>query len=322
MDTHELLGRITKLPIIADGLAEDMLSGSFRSVFRGQGLEFDEARHYQWGDDARNIDWNASARLGTPFIKMFREERELTVMILLDISASMHSGLGSIWNNAAWDASAQSAAAGAAATDQKLTPFEQALIAASLIAFSAERGGQRVGALLFDREINRVYPPRKGRRGVLSFVSGALQCRMQREKQSQGDDYTSNVRLAIASAQRMLKRRRMVILLSDFINTGWEKELIDISRRHDLIAIRISDPELEDLKNLGLITMEDPETGLRMSVPTGSASFRMAWQRWHRDRAEIWQNQCTRAGISHLELPVNTDAVSVLRRFFGGRSGR
>jgi uncharacterized protein (DUF58 family) len=318
MDTHQLLDKITgRLPIIADGLAEDMLSGNFRSVFRGQGLEFDEARHYQWGDDARNIDWNASARLGTPFIKMFREERELTVLILLDISASMHSSLASIWNNSAEETAA----------DQNLTPFEQALIAASLIAFSAERGGQRVGAFLFDGEINRVYPPRKGRRGVLSFVSGALQCRSLREKQIQGNTsnlrtLTSNLRLAIASAQRMLKRRSMVVLLSDFINTGWEKELRDLSRRHDVIAVKVSDPELEDLQNLGLITMEDPETGLQMSVPTSSVSFRAAWQGWHRDRADLWQNQCARTGVSHLELPVNTDAVSVLRRFFGVRGGR
>jgi uncharacterized protein (DUF58 family) len=114
----------------------------------------------------------------------------------------------------------------------------------------------------------------------------------------------------------------MVILLSDFIDTGWEKELRDLSRRHDVIAVKVSDPELEDLENLGLITMEDPETGLQISVPTASVSFRTAWQGWHRDRAELWQNQCARAGVSHLELPVNADAVSVLRRFFGIRGGR
>jgi uncharacterized protein (DUF58 family) len=314
MDTHELLGRITRLPIIADGLAEDMLSGNFRSVFKGQGLEFDEARHYQWGDDARNIDWNASARLGTPFIKMFREERELTILILLDTSASMHCSLTSIWNNSTGENEA----------NQNLTPFEQALIAASLVAFSAERGGQRVGAFLFDREIERVFPPRKGRRNVLTFVSGALQSRAQRRppppQNAPRNALGSNVRSAITGAQRLLKRRSMIVLVSDFISAGWEQELSSLSRRHDVIAIRVSDPQLENLQDLGLIIMEDPETGVQMSVPTGAHSFHAAWQGWHRDRASLWQNQCARAGVSHFELPVDADAVSALTRFFGGRS--
>ena len=141
MDTHELLRKIPTFPIIADGLAEDLLSGNFRSVFKGQGMEFDEARHYQWGDDARSIDWNASARFGVPFVKLYREERELTIMILLDTSASMRR---TGWMGAGTDRPA---------------PYEQALLALALIAFSAERSGQRVGAFLFDREINRSSRP-------------------------------------------------------------------------------------------------------------------------------------------------------------------
>jgi uncharacterized protein (DUF58 family) len=157
MDTRELLGRITRLPIVAGTLAEEMLSGNFRSVFKGQGMEFEEARHYQWGDDAKAIDWNASARLGTPFIKVFQEERELTILLLLDASASMRSGVSSLWGRT-----------------EGLTPYEQALITAALIAFSSERSDQRVGAFLFDSKIDRVFPPRKGRRNTLAFVSGAI----------------------------------------------------------------------------------------------------------------------------------------------------
>jgi len=314
MDTHELLGRITRLPIVADGLSEDILAGNFRSVFKGQGMEFDEARHYQWGDDARSIDWNASARLGTPFVKMFREERELTILLLLDTSASMHGGLANLWGNVQPD------------TDEKQTfsPFEQALIAAALIAFSAERSGQRVGAFLFDREIERVFPPRKGRHNILAFVSGALQCHRPEARQnplSRGE-YTSNLRSAIAGAGRMLKRRSMVALISDFYSTGWEQELGSLCGRHDVIAIRVSDPLSENLPDLGLITMRDPETGLQVAAPTGSTSFQDAWSQWHRDRADLWQNLCRRAGAAHLELPVNADAVAALTRFFGGRSGR
>jgi len=307
MDTHELLSRIVRLPIIADGLAEDMLSGSFRSVFKGQGLEFDEARHYQWGDDARNIDWNASARLGTPFIKMYREERELTVLLLLDTSASMRGGTAAFWNKGG------------------PSPYEQALIAASLIAFSAERSGQRVGALLFDREVDKVFLPRKGRRGVLAFVSGALQYHNQTgvkpaARTSSQNTNSSNLRAAVIGAERLLKRRSMVILISDFISTGWEQELCDLGRRHDVIAVRTSDLPAESMPDLGLITMEDPETGLRVTTAAGSVSFQSAWTSWHKDRADLWINLCNRAGITRLELPVNADAASVLNRFFSGRA--
>ena len=307
MDTHELLGRITKLPIVADSLSVDMLSGNFRSVFKGQGLEFDEARHYQWGDDAKAIDWNASARLGMPFVKMFREERELTILLMLDTSASMNSGTANIWGKA-----------------QNVNPFEQALIAAALIAFSAERGGQRVGAFLFDREIDRVFPPRKGRSNVLAFVSGALQCHRPggafRRRASGGQ--SSNIRSAIIGASRLLKRRSMIILISDFLSVGWEQELSDLGRRHDVIAVRVSDPEGGDMPDLGLITIEDPETGMQLSAPTSSASFRDAWSLWHRERGELWLSQCRRAGVASLELPIGADAVAELRRFFGSRGGR
>jgi uncharacterized protein (DUF58 family) len=301
MDTHELLGRITNLPIVADGLAENMLSGNFRSIFKGQGMEFDEARHYQWGDDARSIDWNASARLGTPFVKMYREERELTILLLLDTSASMHGGIAHLWQ------------------DNNPTPFEQALIAAALIAFSAERGGQRVGAFLFDREIDRVFPPRKGRSNVLAFVSGALQRHNPRKAMR---EHTSSLRSAIAGASRLLKRRSMVVLLSDFYSTGWEHELGGLCARHDVIAVRISDPLDDNMPDLGLITLQDPETGLQLAAPTGSASFRDAWSQWHKDRADLWQNLCRRAGAAQLVLPVNADPAALLTRFFGGRSGR
>jgi uncharacterized protein (DUF58 family) len=241
---------------------------------------------------------------------MFREERELTILLVLDTSASMHGGISNLWGK----------------NESQTSPFEQALIAAALIAFSAERSGQRVGAFLFDREIERVFPPRKGRRNILTFVSSALQRhkgeRMSGRKASSGGEYTSNLRAAIAGAGRLLKRRSMVALISDFHSAGWEQELGGLCGKHDVIAIRVSDPLDEELPDWGLITMEDPETGLRVAAPAGSGVFRDAWSQWHRDRAELWQNLCRRAGAAHLVLPVNMDAAAALTRFFGGRSGR
>jgi uncharacterized protein (DUF58 family) len=213
----------------------------------------------------------------------------------------MHGGIAHLWQ------------------DNNPTPFEQALIAAALIAFSAERGGQRVGAFLFDKEIDRVFPPRKGRRNVLAFVSGALQRHNPRKPIR---EQTSSLRSAIAGAGRLLKRRSMVVLLSDFYSTGWEQELGGLCARHDVIAVRISDPLDDHMPDLGLITLHDPETGLHLAAPTGSASFRDAWSQWHKDRADLWQNLCRRAGAAQLVLPVNADPAALLTRFFGGRSGR
>jgi uncharacterized protein (DUF58 family) len=288
MDTHELLRKIKGIPVIADSLAEEMMAGNFRSVFKGQGMEFDEDRHYQWGDDARSIDWNASARLGTPFIKMFREERELTILLLLDVSASMRHGMANIWGTKE-ESSLE---------DEHLGLYGQALTTAALIAFSAERSGQRVGAFLFDREIERFFPPRKGRRNVLAFISAALQ--YQRELSPPPSGATSNLRAAITGAGRLLKRRSMIVLVSDFLSTGWEQELSDLCRRHDVIAIRVSDPLDENLADLGLITIEDPETAIRIFAPTGSHSFKESWTQQHKDRAVVWQNLCRRAGAARL----------------------
>jgi len=301
MDTRELLGRITRLPIVADTLAEEMLSGNFSSVFKGQGMEFEEARHYQWGDDAKSIDWNASARLGTPFIKVFREERELTILLLLDASASMRSGFAKLWGN-----------------QQGLNPYEQALITAALIAFSSERSGQRVGAFIFDSKIDRVFPPRKGRRNILAFVSGALHYHSPQA----GAEKSSNLGAALAGAGRMLKRRSMVVLMSDFLSADWEKELCDLSRRHDVIAVRIYDPKNMDLPKLGLLDARDPETGLQIVVPSNSASFRNAWAEWHKNHADHWLKLCRRAGASHLEISVDEDPAKILSRFFTGRGGQ
>jgi uncharacterized protein (DUF58 family) len=303
MDTHELFRKITKLPIVADGLAEDMLSGSFHSIFKGQGMEFEEARHYQWGDDAKAIDWNASARLGTPFIQTYREEREFTIFLLLDTSASMSctTGFGGGKNP---------------------SPYEQALITAALIAFSSERSGQRLGAFLFDREIDRVFPPRKGRRNVLSFVSAALQYHKPPAGKTGRSLNTSNLKSAIAGAGRFLKRRSMVVIISDFMNTGWEQEICDLCRKHDVIAVRVYNPQNTELSNMGLLYIEDPETGLNIAAPTNSASFMDAWHSWHKDRADHWQKLCRRSGAACLELSSDEDPATALTRFFTGRGGQ
>jgi len=309
MDARELFSRIARLPIAAEGLATSMLSGSFRSAFRGQGMEFDEARHYQWGDDAKSIDWNASTRLGTPFVKVYREERELSVLLLLDASASMRGGLARPW--------------GRAPGDKGLSPYEQALLASALVALSAERGGQRVGALLFDRGVGRAFPPRKGRRAAMAFLSEALRIHSSPPPRppARGASGGSDLRAAVSAAGRMLKRRSMVVVASDFMSAGWEGEMGRLCRRHDVIAARVFDPAEGDPPDVGLVSAADPETGERIAAPTGSPSFREAWAEWHGQKSELWRKSCRKAGAAALDLPVTADAAAALARFFGGRAG-
>ncbi|MDR1105479.1 MAG: DUF58 domain-containing protein [Treponema sp.] len=288
MDRRELLGRIVTFPIIAAGLAEDLLAGNYRSIFRGQGIEFDGVRRYERGDDIRTIDWNASARFGRPYVKTYREERELSVFIVLDCSASMFTGSG-------------------------LTRFEQGLMAAALIAFSAERAGQQTGALFYDREITRIFPPGKGRRHIMTILQSAL-------------DYSpagrgSGLGAAILGAGRLLRRRSLAVIVSDFLAVNWERELEELARRHDVIALRLCDPMDAELPAAGLIPLEDPETAARIHAPSLSESFRSAWAQWHGDRADLWEALCRKSGAASLELSTAADAAESLFRFFGGRRG-
>ncbi|MDR2952853.1 MAG: DUF58 domain-containing protein [Treponema sp.] len=303
MDANELLRSITALPIQARSLAEEMLAGNFRSIFKGQGMEFDEERHYEPGDDIRSIDWNVSARFGTPFVKTFKEERELTILILLDLSPSMfRGGFGR----------------------QGLSPYEQALVSTALIAFSAERSGQQTGAFFFDKGVSKVFPPRKGRHHVMALIMAALQYQNEAARlySSKPDKRGSNIASALAGAQRLLKKRALVVLISDFFSANWEEEMGSLCRKHDLIALRICEPAV--LPYPGLVTLEDAETGVRIEAPAGLASFRESWTQWHKERSALWASQCRRNGAAFLELPTTSDAGVILLKFFGRRilSGR
>ena len=287
MNRAELLAKIAPFPLIARGLASDLLSGNYRSIFRGQGIEFDEVRRYEAEDDARSIDWNVSARFGVPYVKMYREEREMTVCIILDNSASMHTPGGN-----------------------DLSLYEQGLLAAALIAFSAERSGQRLSGLFFDKEIRRFFPPRKGRPYTMSFISAALENR-PREK-------GSGLGLALKGTKAFLKRRSLIIVISDFLCLNWEHEIGDLSQAHDVIAIRISSPLEKEIDKHGFFTLEDPETGYSTGSPAFS-DFRSAWSHWHEERQQLWESICRRSGVAILNLSTSDDAAAVLGNFFRRR---
>ena len=282
MDRQELFSKISTFPLVARGLAEDLLSGDYRAVFKGQGMEFDEVRHYERGDDVRSIDWNVSARFGTPYVKMYREEREMNVCVILDNSASMHT----------------------------VSRYEQALLAAALLAFSAEQAGQRLSMILFDREISKIIPPRKGRSHTMTLITAALEARPQEKGSGLGK--------ALAGAERLLKRRSLVVIISDFLCIDWEQEIGALSRRHDVISVKISSPLDREMPKSGLLLLEDPETEIKLTASASFSSFRSAWASWHEDRKQLWEAICRRCGTACLELSTTDDAATMLRRFFRG----
>jgi len=288
MDRAGLLSKIAPFPLLANRLSADLLAGNYRSVFRGQGIEFDEVRRYEAEDDARSIDWNVSARFGVPYVKLYREEREMTVCIILDSSASMFTP-------------------GASGPGENYTLYEQGLLAAALIAYSAERSGQRLSALFFDSEIRRIFPPRKGKSHVMAFVTAALDNRPKKKGTGLG--------AALTGANSMLKRRSLVIVISDFLSLNWEQEMGEISRKHDAIAIRIAGPLENEIPCKGFFNLEDPETGLNVRSPVYSG-FGSAWKTWHLERRQLWEAIIRRSGAAWLSLSTEDDAASVLAGFF------
>ena len=303
MDKNDLLRRIINLPIISSSLAEEMLSGNFRSIFKGQGMEFDEARHYQAGDDIRTIDWNASARFGHPFVKKYREERELTILLLIDISPSMFKKDITFHGTSGEPGK------------QILSPYEQALIASALIAFSAEHTGQQVGALFFDKDIEKVFPPRKGRHHIMSMIMTALQ--FQNNVMPRRSQYGSNIASALTGARRMLKKRSLVVVISDFFSINWEGEMGTLCRKHDCMALRIN--SAREVPYPGLVTLEDPETGTRIEAPAGLETFKESWETWHEERASLWETQCKKCAAVYMDLSVDEDAPTALIKFFNSR---
>ena len=285
---------------MARGLAEDLLSGDYRAMFRGQGIEFDEVRRYERGDDVRSIDWNVSARFGTPYVKMYREEREMTVCIILDTSASMHTAGGSLEEFPDREPG----------PGGELNRYEQAVMAAALIAFSADVAGQRLSMIFYDREISKIIPPRKGRSHTMAVISAALEARPLEKGSGLGK--------ALIGAGRLLKRRSLVIVISDFLCINWEQEIGDLSRRHDVISLRISGPLDKEMPASGLLTLEDPETGFSFRAPSSFSVFRNAWSSWHEERARLWEAICRRSGAACLELSTADDAPTTLKRFFRG----
>lgn len=286
----EILKKIRRIQIYTARTVNDILAGQYRSVFKGRGMEFAEVREYQAGDDVRFIDWNVTARMGRPYVKQFTEERELTVMLLVDASGS--GRFGSV----------------------EQTKNDIAAEIAALIAFSAIRNNDKVGLIVFTDRIEKFVAPKKGRSHVLRVIREILYF----EPEGKG----TNIEVAIEYLMRVTSRRTVAFLLSDFIASGYESKLRVANQRHDMIALRIADPREFELPRVGLIQLEDPETGERMLVNTLSAKFRKRYERLSKRRLAE-QTQAFRAmNVDQVEIRTDSSYVEPLVKFFRMRERR
>ena len=289
-DIKELMAKVGKIRILTTKLIDDQLSGDYHSTFKGQGVEFDEVRPYLIGDDVRTIDWNVTARTGEPYIKRFSEERELTVLFLVDISGSQ--SYGSVTRSKA----------------------ELAAEVTALLAMTAIRNQDKIGLILFSDKIEKYIPPRKGRDSVMRLVREVLAA----EDNAEGRTDITEVLKFLNSVQ---KRRAVDFLVSDFITGGdYEKILRATARHHDVISIKISDPAEENLPDVGLVEIEDPETGALSIVDTSSPKVRETFNKKAREESEELKKFFIRTGIENLELSTTKPYIDEVRALFKRRA--
>ncbi len=282
--------RVRRLELQAARLVESRFAGSYRSVFRGPGLEFDEVREYVPGDDVRLIDWNVTSRFGSPFTKLFREERELTLFLIVDVSASLFTGGGPV------------------------SKFGQACLICATLALAAERNHDRVGAAFFTDRIERWIPPARGRRHLLHVIHSLLTVRPA----GRGSDLDGALRLA----GKHLKRRGICLLLSDFRTEGYWDSLGVLARRHDCIAVKVTDPVDSRFPPTGLLELEDPESGETLLADGNSSAFREAYGSYWEERHHRWLEECRRRKVEVLPVGTDADPGEALVRFFRRRSRR
>jgi len=290
MLTKELLKQVRQIEIKTRGVVNDVFSGEYHSVFKGRGMEFSEVREYQVGDDIRTIDWNVSARFGHPFIKIFEEERELTLMLLVDLSGSLV--FGSV------DKTKQQIAA-------ELT---------AILAFSALKNNDKVGLILFTDEIEKFVPPRKGKSHVLRIIREVLSFEPQGNK--------TDIQGALEYFNHSVKKKSIAFLISDFIDDGYEKILRIVSKKHDLVNIVLEDPREKDLLKAGLIKFKDAETGKTRYIDTSNKNVQEYFKQKIDERKNIQDKIFLKSRVDTVNIDISTSYVKPLINFFKLRGRR
>ena len=290
MIPKEILKKVRRIEISTRGLVNDLFSGEYHSVFKGRGMDFSEVREYQIGDEIRSIDWNVTARTGHPFVKVFREERELTVMLLVDASGS--GDFGSL-NQA---------------------KGEIAVEICALLAFSAIKNNDKVGLIIFTDQVEKFIPPRKGRKHVLRVLRELLYFRPSHK----GTD----IGAVLEYLNRVQRRRSVTFLVSDFLGENFDRQLRVAGRRHDMIVVRIGDPREEELPSVGLLELEDAESGEHLVVNTSDPRIRTLFRENVLRRQAALDQLLKQTGIDRIDIRTDRGYVEPLIRFFQQRARR
>ena len=290
MLTKELLKQVRQIEIRTKGLVNQVFSGEYHSVFKGRGMEFSEVREYQFGDDIRNIDWNVTARFGHPYIKVFEEERELTVMLMVDLSGSLMFGSVS-------------------KTKQRI-----AAELSAILAFSALKNNDKVGLILFTDKIEKFVPPRKGRKHVLRIIREVLSF--------EPEGKATNLKGALEYMNHTIKKKSIAFLISDFMDEGYEKILKIVGRKHDLIGIVLDDRREKEIPNIGLVKLADAETGAERWIDTGSKRVRSQMVSDQKQREKLRNSIFIKSGLDRIEVTTGSNYIQPLVQFFRRREKR
>jgi len=290
MVPKEILKKVKRIEIQTRGLVNDVFSGEYHSVFKGRGMEFAEVREYQFGDDIRTIDWNVSARMGHPFVKVFEEERELTVMLVVDVSSSGNFG-----------------------TFERMKG-EIAIEICALLAFSAIKNNDKVGLIIFTDRIEKYVPPKKGKTHVLRVLRELLYY----EPEGRG----TNISMALEYLSSVIHRRSVVFVVSDFISDDYQKAMQIANRRHDLVAVTITDPRELELPNIGLIELEDAESGEVLLLDTADSTTRSMFTSETSSQKAQRDKMLRSMNVDTIDIRTDVSYVEPLIKFFRMRAQR
>ena len=289
METSDLLKRVRQIEIKTRGLSNNIFAGQYHSAFKGKGMSFSEVREYQYGDDVRDIDWNVTARYNKPFVKVFEEERELTVMLLIDVSNSLDFG-----------------------TVKQLKKDMVTEIAATL-AFSAIQNNDKIGVIFFSDRIEKFIPPKKGRKHILYIIRELIDFKP--------DSCRTNIRLALEYLTNVMKRRCTAFILSDFIDQESFKNAMTIAnRKHDVVAIQVYDRRVAELPAVGLMRIKDAETGHEQWIDTSSAGVRRAHHEWWVNKQTELDETFTKSNVDSVSVRTDQDYVKALLNLFAKRN--
>ena len=289
MEANELIERVRQIEIKARGLSSNLFAGQYHSAFKGRGMVFSEVREYQYGDDVRDIDWNVTARMSKPYIKVFEEEREMTVMLLVDVSSSLDFG-----------------------TVKQMKKEMETEIAATL-AFSAIQNNDKIGVIFFSDRIENFIPPKKGKKHILYIIRELLDFKPESQK--------TDVKMAIEYLTNVLKKRCTAFIISDFIDKNdFTNALTIANRKHDVVAIQVYDRRVAELPDVGLMKVRDAETGHEQYIDTSSKRLRQAHHEWWQERQERMSVAFTKSRVDSISVRTNEDYVKALLNLFARRS--